>query len=444
MDPDYFARADGAGRKIRRRWSGSLLVLSIIMPASYGVAFAQVTLDGSLGRSGAVQGPNHVIDAGLGRRTSQNLFFSFDQFNLSQGESATFTGPASIANVISRVTGGKASSIDGLIDTRSSMPSANFFLINPNGVIFGPNARLNIGGSFHSSTADYIRFGDDQKFFASLSTNSMFTVAEPVAFGFLGPSTKTISILGGDLRVDSGKTLSFIGGAPQLVAGTLQAPDGMIQLIAAHIGEIPLSPIDTAARLNLGPIQVSKTVTTLDEHPTTPVVIRSGQLLLDGASIDSTLSRDTSAPYAAIDIQVTGTFTLTNEGKIATSTPDASLGRSGDIVVEADHFDLNASASLKSTTVSGARGGDIQIKTTTLSVDNAAISTFAFGTGIGGDVSIRTGSGTLRSASITSQNAGTGTQSGGKLSLHADGALHSRLLLWSASSTPGALAAISM
>src|SRR5262249_31932014 len=163
------------------------------------------------------------------------------QFNGRAGESATFTGPVSTSNVITRVTGSKASSIDGLIDTRSSMPSANFFLINPNGVMVGPNARLDAGGSFHAGTADYIRFADGQKFFASLSANSSFTVAEPVAFGFLGPTTTSISIRGGDLSVDSGKTLSFIGGLPLFTAGTLQAPGGLVQLVAARKGEVPLT-----------------------------------------------------------------------------------------------------------------------------------------------------------------------------------------------------------
>jgi filamentous hemagglutinin family protein len=77
---------------------------------------------------------------------ARNLLHSFGQFNVQTGESATFTGSGSIASIISRVTGGQRSLIDGLIDSRSAMPSANFFLLNRSGVLFGPHATLDSGG----------------------------------------------------------------------------------------------------------------------------------------------------------------------------------------------------------------------------------------------------------------------------------------------------------
>ena len=109
--------------------------------------------------AGPLTGPNFVIGSGVGRTVGNNLFHSFGQFNVGTGESATFTGSPSISNVISRVTGGQLSSINGLIDTRTFMPSANFFLLNPAGVMLGADASLNVGGAFHLSTADYLCLG---------------------------------------------------------------------------------------------------------------------------------------------------------------------------------------------------------------------------------------------------------------------------------------------
>lgn len=106
-------------------------------------------------------GDNYTISGGTNR--GNNLFHSFGQFSVPSFGSAVFDGPASTANVLSRVTGGQLSSIDGLISTRagaSPMPSANFFLINPAGVMFGANAALDVGGAFRVSTADNIRLAD--------------------------------------------------------------------------------------------------------------------------------------------------------------------------------------------------------------------------------------------------------------------------------------------
>src|SRR2546423_1618799 len=105
----------------------SCLLCTLLLPASQ----AQITLDGSLGPRGALTGPNYAIPDSVGQIRGPNLFHSFSQFNLSQGESATFTGPNTIANIIGRVTGGSPSSIDGTI--RSQIPGAHLYLFNPSG-----------------------------------------------------------------------------------------------------------------------------------------------------------------------------------------------------------------------------------------------------------------------------------------------------------------------
>jgi filamentous hemagglutinin family protein len=147
-----------------------------------------ITVDGRFSPAQTLVGPNYSITAGLGRQVGGNLFHSFGQFSLSHApvaESATFTSAGStgpIGNVIGRVTGPNLSSIDGKI--QSTIAGANLYLINPNGIVFGPHATVNVSGSFHASTADYIKMQDGKRFQATNPDASILSAAPPAAFGF--------------------------------------------------------------------------------------------------------------------------------------------------------------------------------------------------------------------------------------------------------------------
>ena len=116
---------------------GCVVIISLLA-AGMGTSPAQVVLDGKFG-SGALAGPNYNITPSLGRTVGNNLFHSFTQFDLARATSPAFTGPANIQNILSRVTGGSPSSIDGTI--RSDIAGANFFLINPRASCSGPTRR---------------------------------------------------------------------------------------------------------------------------------------------------------------------------------------------------------------------------------------------------------------------------------------------------------------
>lgn len=128
------------------------LVATAFLAVSFG--YSQIVVDDSFGPTLTLQGPDFQIPSDLGSTFDDNLFHSFDQFNLLFQETATFSGPGSIANILARVTGGNPSNIDGLL--RSTISGANFFFMNPNGVVFGPNAQLDVEGSFAVTTADLI------------------------------------------------------------------------------------------------------------------------------------------------------------------------------------------------------------------------------------------------------------------------------------------------
>jgi filamentous hemagglutinin family protein len=156
-----------------------------------GPRAGQVETDGSLGPRVSLPGPQYTVGPGLGQQRGANLFHSFRSLNVGTGERVTFTGPPSITNVLSRVTGGQQSSIDGTV--QSNIRGANLFLLNPHGVLFGPNAKLEVSGSFHVSTANVIRLADGGAFHANLNAPGVLTSAPPSAFGFLNPLPADLS-----------------------------------------------------------------------------------------------------------------------------------------------------------------------------------------------------------------------------------------------------------
>ncbi len=229
-----------------------------------GMTHAQISLDGSMGPAGALSGPNFAIPASVGQTRGSSLFHSFGLFNIQQGESATFAGPGTVNNIISRVTGGQQSVINGKL--ASTIDGANVFLINPAGILFGPYVSLDVKGSFHASTADYLKFADEAKFYADLGKQSTLTTAPVSAFGFLAQSPTGITIdqsrddlsipIRPRFQVPSEQTVSLIGGdinvvgSPRTAFGkdtepTIFAPSGQINMVSvASPGEVTVNAPD--------------------------------------------------------------------------------------------------------------------------------------------------------------------------------------------------------
>jgi len=228
-----------------------LILIILICPLPL---HAEIITDGTLGTATSLPGPDYLIEDSLGQQFGRNLFHSLQTFNLNAGESATFTGPDSVANILTRVTGGKRSFLDGTI--RSQIPDANLYLLNPSGILFGEKASLDIAGSFHASTADYVRLGEKGRFSARHPNQSLLTVAPPEAFGFLD-QPNAISVQGSYLQVPTTKTLSLITDG-ESKAATLYAPDGRINLIAvASTGEVMPTDTEFAPFEKLGKISLS-------------------------------------------------------------------------------------------------------------------------------------------------------------------------------------------
>jgi len=162
------------------RWLLSFLVasgflLGVGLTRSRAQVRTTLTPDGTLGTTVTQSGTVHTITGGTRLGNGPNLFHSFDRFSVGTGETASFTSEQTgIKNILSRVTGGQRSDIDGQLRTDGQLRSegASLYLLNPSGVMFRPNASLDVSGSFHVSTADYLRLADGARFSAHLADTS--------------------------------------------------------------------------------------------------------------------------------------------------------------------------------------------------------------------------------------------------------------------------------
>ncbi|MBF0625999.1 MAG: filamentous hemagglutinin N-terminal domain-containing protein, partial [Magnetococcales bacterium] len=371
----------------RRKRLSLLRLCSLLLAASIPLARAassNITYDGSLQALGgaaagdlAKVGGVFTIPQQAGVTAGQNLFHSFGKFNLYWNETANFTG-SSVANVISRVTGGSYSAIDGTI--RSSIPGANLYLINPSGVLFGPTSHLDISGSFYLSTADYLKLGASDRFYSNTSATSSFVAADPTAFGFLGTTPGLIASLGSGssyyqyyygrygLKVPDGKTLSLVGGDIYVTIddyyneSQLQAIGGRIDLASvAGPGEVTFS----ASALQLGPGQAGGAITVDGGSIVRVSGSSGGRLLIRGGSLltmDSAMlmaSTTGAGTAGSIDIQVQGDLILTNGGRITANT--LASGAGGNISIQAGNIILDNGTQVTTDTSGNGQAGDIAI-----------------------------------------------------------------------------------
>ena len=184
---------------------------------------AQILPDGTLPENSTVTTEGNLQRITRGTETGSNLFHSFSEFNVRTGESAHFDNAPSVENIITRVTGGQLSNIDGILRTNGS---ANLFLINSNGIHFGANAQLDIGGSFVASTASGVSFADGSEFLTTAENAdnaALLTVSVPVGLQLDASSSGSITSNGANLAVPTGQTLALVGGDIALSGGTLMA-----------------------------------------------------------------------------------------------------------------------------------------------------------------------------------------------------------------------------
>ena len=284
----------------------------------FSVAQAEIITDGSLGAKLELPGKDFQITPQLGQQVGSNLFHSFQNFNLSEGETATFSGANSVQNVIARVTGGQVSTIDETL--RSTIPNADLYFINPYGILFGKNAKLDLQGGFHASTADYLKLQDGGRFDARYLNQSLLTVAPVDAFGFL-ETPNSIEIQDSLLTVAPHTEFSLIAGNLTLNHAKLTADSGRINLVSvaatgevsAKIDRLDARVPDTSSFSQLGSIQMTGTQVDTSGSPAGGISIRGGQLLMNNSLLHA--HNYGSDPGMGIEIELRESMSMTSEAQ---------------------------------------------------------------------------------------------------------------------------------
>ncbi|MEG4276496.1 filamentous hemagglutinin N-terminal domain-containing protein, partial [Microcoleus sp. MON1_C1] len=178
-------------------------------------------------------GNRYDINGGSLSGDGANLFHSFGQFGLNEGQIANFLTNSAIQNILARIAGGDASLINGLITVTGG--NSNLFLINPAGIVFGPNASLNVPAAFTATTANGVGFGSNW-FNAAGTNNFSALVGTPNAFYFSAGVPGGI-VNAGNLAVTPGQNLALLGGTV-VSTGQLSAPGGQITVAAVGGGNV--------------------------------------------------------------------------------------------------------------------------------------------------------------------------------------------------------------
>ena len=228
---------------------------------------AQIAPDRSLGTENSAVNSNQIIE-GIpstliegGARRDNNLFHSFEEFNIGLGQGAYFANPVGVENILSRITGSRPSEIFG---TLGVLGGANLFFLNPNGIIFGPNASLDLNGSFLATTADSVYLSNGTIFSAKTPQPvPLLRNHVPIGLGFAGNPGK-IQVQGtghgflraGDFSISffseipkaglEGKpeqTIALVGGEVNLSGGTVTAPSGRIEIGGVASGQVRIVPL---------------------------------------------------------------------------------------------------------------------------------------------------------------------------------------------------------
>ena len=317
------------------------LSLWLAFGASTTLAWAGAKTDGTVGQVQTLNG-NFVVPQSLGTTKGANLFHSFQNFSIENGESATFTTATALQNVIARVTGGTASNINGLLKlTAANGSNPHFYFINPAGVIVGAGAAIDVPAGLHLSTADYVKFADGN-FYVDTAKASTLSAAAPEAFGFLGNSRATLEFRDGaavNLRPQQALTLAagdiVVNDASLLAPGaTLRlAAVGQSKLETGFNGDLPVSA-GKLSIVNGGNISTS-TTGNLDSGL---VRIQAGDILIDrqdASKITGIIAnvRDGTAKSSDMQISASGQVSILNGGRISSST--FGSGNAGSIKLDA-------------------------------------------------------------------------------------------------------------
>lgn len=370
--------------------SGLVMGGTIAFAESLALAQSNIVPDNSLGTSNSTVAPNVVIkgvpseeiSGGLIKGT--NLLHSFQEFNIDVGRGAYFTLPSGVDNILTRITGANPSQILGTLGVTGG--NANLFFMNPNGIVFGSTARLDVMGSFVGTTANAIRLGNGD-IFSTKPTESLPTQllnVNPNAFLFNQISNQaipTIQVNRASLSVSEGKSLVLLGGNVSLNAANIQALDGQIELGGlAGAGTVAL--LGSANNLNLRFSEnIHKTDVSLVNRAKVEVtgkgqgsvVINAQDLNIFGESLISAgiSSRSIAGSSTSRDVILnsTGIIKINQNSQVRNVVEANGTGNAGNININASKVEVTG-GQIRTRTLGNGNAGNININAGEILIDN--------------------------------------------------------------------------
>ena len=354
---------------------------------SQNSARAQISSDNTV--STEVTNSGNTAEITGGTTQGSNLFHSFQEFSVPTDNTAYFNNSNEIDNIVGRVTGDSISNIDGLLRANGS---ANLILINPNGIDFGANARLQIGGSFLGSTAESLIFEDGTIFSANdLDTSPLLTISVPVGLQ-LGQNPGAINVLGtghnvgvdipifspfnrgevSGLRMQSGNTLGLVGGNLSFVDGVVTSERGRIELGSVAEGRVGLNWNEGNFDLDYQQIEVFQNIAL------------QGKSLIDASGDGSGAIAVSGNEIAIADGSL---ILIQNQG--TTASGNLEINAASSFFITGMTEDGIVSSGIYTETLGTGKGGNITVTTPNLKIfDGAKILTDSFSAAIAGDINI--------------------------------------------------------
>ncbi|MGL5922878.1 two-partner secretion domain-containing protein [Chroococcidiopsis sp.] len=437
-------------RAICAKWSEklarvSLGAIAVALACYCDSAIAQITPDNTMGGENSRVTSSGEVDAINGGATrGANLFHSFEEFNVDEGRAAIFNNSAGVENILTRVTGANPSNILGTLGVAGN---ANLFLLNPNGIIFGANARLDVGESFVATTADAVGFGERGEFSATNPINPGLLTVNPSALLFnqmraaaiqnnsvadsgLNPSS---DFTARGLRVPDGKSLLLVGGDISMNSGGLYAFGGRVELgglaIAGTVGlngegnNLSLSFPNSVERSDVFLSNGAQVNVTAGNGGSIAVNVRNLEMTGGNsflyAGIANGLGSDNSQA-GNIEVNATGAINLNNGGLIANQVAPEARGQGGDVRIGASTLRLQGGAQVGAGTFGAGKGGSLTVDATNVQlIGTSADGEFSSSlytsaqpnsTGDAGDLTLKTNTLLARDGAVVF----TGTYGAGK------------------------------
>ena len=363
--------------ELRRACCYFLATVALSVGSFPDKVMAQISSDGTLSTTVSTDDAvNFLIENG--DRSGDNLFHSFSEFSIPDLGEAYFNNATDITNIFSRVTGGNISDIQGLIRANGT---ANLFLINPAGIVFGENAALDVGGSFFATTAESVVFGDGIEFSAIEPQEAPLLTINITPGIQLGANPGTIVNQSTNaLIVESGQTIGLIGGEITFNQGQIRAPQGRVELFSATNGTVQIIEVDNRLALETQPTvgtwqdilltNNSEIRNTGDGGGTVQVQGRRVSLEAGGqirVNSTGTLPGGDIIVYGSEEVNLDGE-SPEEKSQFRNKVDQTGTGNGGDIIVVTDQLFILNNAEIQSETEGAGDSGNILVTTNYLEV----------------------------------------------------------------------------